>query len=394
LGSLLRLPRAGGQVTGWLAGWSCENTALMAANQLPLRRSPAPARLAPLLLLNIPAKTNLGLDLGPTTGECFKGFCGFANVPHGLHLLGVNDHEALFVHIQGLTVLNYDVGTETFALETERADAFAAGLARGDFNNGLVPYEDETWQRVSDAIPACLARLSIAMWQKIDAAKISFVAARRKPMLASWSPARRTRAMETFSGMLSEFFADDVRALLGELQLAFVLFLGVSSIESLQAWLGMVRLLATCWPPPASRGEVAAQILQVLTAQLGLFPGNLLEESETDDLLACLQTLAHGLGGEAEARFRHAAVKLFGAQFERQGLFKHEADDELPQVVLGPTGLFEPPMHARAEALSLDLPMDVVDAAEASSGPPPPGDDLATGHAAASPSNSRMEWML
>jgi len=99
-------------------------------------------------------------------------------------------------------------------------------------------------------------------------------------------------------------------ALLGELQLAYLLFLRISSLRALEHWKACVHLLCHCEAALLDRPRLYARLLRILRAQLALAPRDFFEDELSADnflrdALANLAELAVGqpLGPQLEAEF-------------------------------------------------------------------------------------------
>ena len=65
----------------------------------------------------------------------------------------------------------------------------------------------------------------------------------------------------------------------GELQLAFLLFLRLSSLRALQHWKALAHLMCGCEDALASRPGLYVKLLLVLRAQLALAPADFFEDA-------------------------------------------------------------------------------------------------------------------
>jgi len=289
---------------------------------------------APVLLLGVPAGTSLALDVGPTAGETSSDrFRGFANVPFGLHLLRMGDTEAQWFAHSALLPLKYVVqGGGGFVADDEFRDNYVAAFSRGEFSTALVPYKDDAWPALSrfitlDVLRRCDVRLNA--W--VEPAKARFASTRRLELLKAVAP--RDRFVQGFAHMLRVFYAGARDNFLGELQLAFVLFLGASSLDALQAWTGALRLAADAGPPLVL--AAANDVVDVLTAQLRAFPQALLDEAETPALARALRRMVgHAADAGAETRACEALRERIGALFGAGGLGEQDdASDDAAAVV-------------------------------------------------------------
>ena len=131
-------------------------------------------------------------------------------------------------------------------------------------------------------------------------------------------------------------------ALLGELQLAFLLFLRLSSLRSLEHWKRAVHFLCGCERALLDRPRLFCRFLALLRAQLALAPADFFEdELSADNFLRCAlaellertegQSLAPTLVGELRQLWRFLETQ-FGLTLDalRTGAMD---DDEEPVVV-------------------------------------------------------------
>ena len=95
-------------------------------------------------------------------------------------------------------------------------------------------------------------------------------------------------------------------AVLGELQLSFLLLLYVSSLAALEQWKKMVALLAASIP--ALEQSLVAPILDVLEAQLRRIPSDFFA-----DVVSSSNFLGDALATACDQPHSHAAVATFRA---------------------------------------------------------------------------------
>eukprot|EP00740_Mantoniella_antarctica_P003500 CAMPEP_0181359766 /NCGR_PEP_ID=MMETSP1106-20121128/6275_1 /TAXON_ID=81844 /ORGANISM="Mantoniella antarctica, Strain SL-175" /LENGTH=465 /DNA_ID=CAMNT_0023472929 /DNA_START=123 /DNA_END=1517 /DNA_ORIENTATION=+ len=271
-----------------------------------------------LLCLDVPGGTEFGVDC--TIWSVGPKFQGVKMVPPGLHLSlaggAGNDAtriaEFLWIAPSEVVVRKWDPVNEAFApgcgMGEEEAERYKAGVARHDFDATTGPYPLEShqkWRRLSGHITeATLEGCGIPAGTRVvpgdpdaaldgkgkkhdgsdgaDAAAAVvpfFPGIARAPVFSSiaqraprgMSPADVTRLHHDTGARLAYalgLFRGDWRALLGEVQVAFVLFLLIGSMAALEHWKSVVNMLC------ANAGEMHAHLelykafLATLTHQL------------------------------------------------------------------------------------------------------------------------------
>lgn len=135
------------------------------------------------------------------------------------------------------------------------------------------------------------------------------------------------------------------RALLGELQLAFVLFLRLASLRALEQWKALVDLLSSCESALVERGPLYAALLATVRAQLELAPADLLDgeglTGENNFLRTALGRLARAAVEAGEtvpprvAEELNQLQRLVGERFglTLEALGEEEDDEDAPMVV-------------------------------------------------------------
>ena len=146
-----------------------------------------------------------------------------------------------------------------------------------------------------------------------------------------------------------EAVAED--ALVGELQLSYLLFLRLSSLRALEQWKALLHLLLSCEAALHTRSRLYCRVLKTLRAQLALAPADFFqsevrEENFLRDALAELAEhtcSATGAGGSAtglapqlveELRLLWAFLDTeFGVDLEELRAALDEDEEDLPVVV-------------------------------------------------------------
>jgi hypothetical protein len=90
-------------------------------------------------------------------------------------------------------------------------------------------------------------------------------------------------------------------ALLGELQLAYLLFMGLSSLRALEQWKGLLQLLCHCDEALQSRASLYTKLLPILRAQLALAPADFLNEGGGAEGANFLRASLAGLAERTDA---------------------------------------------------------------------------------------------
>lgn len=309
--------------------------------------------MAVLCALGVPCGTEVGLD-----GQLWAvgaRFQGVRDIPPGLHFLchgaghGTRQGEWLELEAGTVCVRVWDTGLEALAPATADAAArVAAALRRGELGAGLGPYpaaRGDAWRLLTQHVtPASLLRAGLPLGvpvgpgaadegppdeEAVAAApqpgapvtpRFPGLAARR---LAGMS-ARDVTAFNTRPGLrlervLAEAYGGCVSSYLADWQAAFVLFLLLSSLPSLEHWKAGLHLVSDACAA-ASRAEaphwarLAAAVAAALPAQLSLALPQLLADPEVDTasfLHVALQQLARaGREPDAPPALRTAGAHL------------------------------------------------------------------------------------
>jgi A1 cistron-splicing factor AAR2 len=117
---------------------------------------------------------------------------------------------------------------------------------------------------------------------------------RREGMTASEISRYNLDGSERVSELVSQHFDGEWKGFLGELQLAFVLFVFMSSLEAFEHWKRGVALLCICGDAMAdSRAEMMSEFVRALRRQLEHVPADFFEEelSAENFLRPCLAAL-------------------------------------------------------------------------------------------------------
>lgn len=333
-------------------------------------------------------------------------FRGVKMIPAGLHLVTYGTGmERVGVFLQfgagDVHVLQWEPSTEMLVLAPAAdAEHAAAAVRRGELDSSLGPYPLKThdeWVGLSRHVDEAVLRRAglqcgtfvlaggidddeglgaaggaeavtpffdnlprTARWVQTDPRKV-------------WASDQRLGGAGLQGAQLSRFFQDRSEwleqllreeygggagaeaQLLGELQLAFVLFLLVSSLGALTQWKALLHTLCHAYSGLAHRPTLFLLLLPALTAQLKLAPEDFFVDELSGDnfLRAALAALADAADATGAALHAPLAAELgrlwtflsarFGldvGQLRREQL---EDEDEAPVLVLG--------TEAEAEAL-------------------------------------------
>ena len=332
-------------------------------------------------------------------------FGGVKMVPPGIHLVtygtGV-DKIGLFLRIGAgdVHLLQWDPRTELLvtasAEDTERC---AAAVRRGELDSSLGPYPMSAhpeWEALATHVEeAVLRRAGLPFGTFVLAGGIddddglaggSDAALQpyfdNLPRTAQWVQTDLRRVWRTDKRLggaglqgaeLTRFFQDRSQwlehllreeygggagadaALLGEMQLSFLLFLLISSLGALTQWKALLHTVCSSEGAIRSRPTLFTLMVRALTAQLKLAPEDLFVDELSGDnflrgALASLADAADGAGAHLDGTlaaelsgfwaFLRARFEIDVAQLRREQL---EEDDEAPVLVLG--------SEAEAEAL-------------------------------------------
>lgn len=354
-----------------------------------------------VVCLDFPQGREFGTDLRTyAVGPLFR---GMKLIPPGLHLVIFGselDRSGAFVRLGPgeVCVFKWDAATElpTFQVPDEERERVSAAVHRMELDAGLGPYELHTaaeWHELACHVDeSVLQRAGVPCGTVVvpgsaddEAAQKPAVAGALRPYfdglprVASYTQVdpcqqraggeqgtggRRGAELTQFlldrSEWLGQLLRDEYggggggdaaeeaagRALVGELQLAFLLFLQLSSLAALEQWKALVHLLCCCDAAMLRRPALFASFLRALEAQLRLAPSDLFVDalSAENFLRASLASLAGATEGAPLApplasqleRFWQFVGERFGGDILAE-LRDADADpDDAPCVVEAP----------------------------------------------------------
>lgn len=350
-----------------------------------------------VLCLGVPKGVEFGIDLRSyAVGPTFRGVKMVP--PRGLHFVSCGnelEHSGVFVRLlsSATCAFNWDAQNETLCLEAdlEQQERLAASVRQMEHDAFLGPYPIATepeWTQLSCYITEkVLSRAGVPLGTFVMPGGIDdeddskdglqpvqpyFAGTARVARFVQLNPKRSERGQGRTGADLSRFHldksewlaellrhefgaqseqgngggssaaADAEAALLGELQLAFLLFLRLSSLRALEQWKAAIHLLCHCEAALLERPALYERLLPALRAQLTLAPRDFFEDALSEDnflrgSLASLAELADGqplapaLQHELAELWRFLAVH-FGVTVEALRAASMEDDDE-PVVV-------------------------------------------------------------
>ncbi|EQC36779.1 hypothetical protein SDRG_05613 [Saprolegnia diclina VS20] len=363
------------------------------------------AQVGVLVCLDVPVGSEFGVDYEAfRTAERFQ---GVKLLPTGLHFVfyassGDQDgiRQGFFIHVNAgdVTLRKWSHETEELLPLTDARDA--ENLTRAvhgfqlDGNLGAYPQKHaKTWRRLSKYISAnVLRRCGITLGATImpgdpdvmstnepstltpyfpNTAQTARFTPLKKPAL-SRSAAEVTLfhvdSSEHLHHVLAEHFSNDWKELLGELQLSFVLFLLISSLDALTQWKQMVWLLCSSEAAVESMPDLFIAFLKLMHTHLDqvgaeFFQDEVAQENFLQASLASLFEILHD--DNLDPKLLTASRKLqsflqqkFNLRFDVLGTFAFGDDecapafvlpDELPAYVFG-ADVLDDDANARAAA--------------------------------------------
>ncbi|KNC82790.1 hypothetical protein SARC_04923 [Sphaeroforma arctica JP610] len=338
-----------------------------------------------ILALDVPAGTEFGLDYKSwTVGDRFK---GVKFLPHGIHMAyyssiskstrDVGPRTAFFFFTQGpeVVVRKWDCDSEDLVEESDAPQRERLAMAIREFDPFLGTYPLEsytTWHNLTHFVtPAVVQRhqpldgkLSSVNTQSslvdMDADKVQEEPVLPEAMLVmpesafrfteiprKWHPSNATSNAVTQSYMdktgllkhlLSNEYANNYKALLGELQFAFVSFLVGQCFDAFEHWKTMVHLLSWCDSAYVEMPNLFCDFVATLHWQLKETPEDFFIDiiSKNNFLCTTLQRFFSGVadaeGVSTELTYRVERFRLFVSD-RFQWDFELEDDDDLPVVV-------------------------------------------------------------
>lgn len=310
------------------------------------QRNALAAQGATLLLLDVPAGTTIGIDF--TSYAAGDKFAGLKMIPPGLHFLSycaaaASDRAEApikagfwFVATLGaVLVRRWDAAAEEFApegaVDAEELERFAAAVREHHFDSTTGPYPYDShgdWRTLTEHLTihalkrhqpepgAAVAGTDLEAFDPNDevlkadprlleaalaratdhAPPVTFseVAARPRPRPSGSNPLDRSHELAELHSALPESVpgaatssrvGPRAAAVLAELELAFVLFMLISSWSAFEQWKKMVVLLCSCDDDVSkpSREPLFLAFLRVFRAQLAYTPRELFTDELAKD---------------------------------------------------------------------------------------------------------------
>ncbi|OQR99103.1 hypothetical protein ACHHYP_07497 [Achlya hypogyna] len=336
---------------------------------------------ATLVCLDVPVGTEFGIDYEAfRTAERFQ---GVKLLPVGLHFVfyaSTGEHDGIrqgfFIDVQAGDVLLRKWSNDTeeiLPLQDARDAENLTRAVRGfqlDGNLGAYPQKHcKTWRRLSKYIShSVLQRCGVSLGTTLmpgdpdimstdepgtvaayfpNTAQTARFTSLKKPTLAR-SAAEVTQyhldSSEHLAFLLETHYGNDWKELLGELQLAFVLFLFISSLDALQQWKQLVWLLCSSEAAVATKPELFTSFLALMHAHLDqvgaeFFQDEVAEHNFLQASLASLFEILHDdtLDAKLLAKSRKLQAFLqqkFALRFDVLDTYAFGDDDCAPTVVL------------------------------------------------------------
>jgi A1 cistron-splicing factor AAR2 len=354
-----------------------------------------------LIVLGMPKESEFGIDM--KTWEVGPNFRGIVGIPLGLHLItfgtGAGLRQGFFVEYkrpQEVIIKSWDPANEEIieqgtGLTEEAINHLLESLRRGQLAAHLAPYPEgeqgRLWRNLINCIDMrVLERAGLTLdsrvvpgeWEEEKlaakgrantqqqeevvpyfpglgrAARFTEVLGQRRPRgqgqgqrQGGPDPAEVTRFNLDYSVRLEELlegeYGGDWRLLVGEYQLAFVLFLDLLSMGGLRFWKEATALLCGCDEALASRPGLFTAFVRILFTQVKVIPDDFFEDEAHEGsflapALARLVGNVRSRPGLAEELCDHVDrfVKLMKKRFRGLDLDEEalqEDEDEKPVVV-------------------------------------------------------------
>ncbi|ETV89432.1 hypothetical protein H257_00718 [Aphanomyces astaci] len=350
------------------------------------------AGVGTVVCLEVPVGSEFGVDYEAfRTAEKFR---GVKLIPSGLHFVfyasnGEHDNgngirQGFFVEIKPNDVVIRTWSSDTEELVPMTREADVENLTRAvhgfqlDGNLGAYPQKHaKTWRRLSKYITKeVLAQCGLTVGGTIspgdpdtlslesndlttlkpffpDVAQVARFTPLKKPSTTQRSAGDLTLyhvdSSEHLEWLLSTHFHNDWHALLGELQLSFVLFLLLSSLDALHQWKQFVWLLCSCEHAVTTQPALFAAFLQLMHVHLeqvgaDFFQDEIAHDNFIKTSLASLFEILHD--DTLDAKLLQRAAKLeqflkqrFQLQFDVMGTYAFGGDDDSAPTVLLPDEL-------------------------------------------------------
>ena len=325
-----------------------------------------------LLCFQFPEGTDFGYDfkswrVGPK-------FQGMKMIPKGLHLMSWGaGHDSTMAEFMWASpgevqVRRWDPSLETFEtapVSGEELQRYTAAFHEFAFDEGTAGYAEEdhaVWEPLISLVDDdVLQRAGIPPGVHIMAGETTaeseplavvphFDNVARTPTFSALPPRRPTDTAGWTAERISKYMYDGSdrllilleqygwRAMLGELQLSFVLFLVVASLDAWNWWKQLVALVCSCSDALIPHADEIVGFLQVFREQLKHIPAdffidelsrdNFLEES-LNKLVDCIRMISDNEQGVSTAALNPAVQSLRDEATLLQALLRQRFQFEL-----------------------------------------------------------------
>lgn len=251
--------------------------------------------------------------------HCEYKYVGVSVIPSGLHFVyhstGMGSRQGFFVHAKknDILVTSWDPSNEEISITPLISDAAVEnlrnGVRRGDLNKNLGPYplaQHSNWVNLSNMITeAVLVRADVPVGTLVfpgdveDDAHLHSKDGAIKPYFPGLARVARFTSLDELgslftkgmagvaaseisrmhldksafvSSLVKDNYEGSYEALLGELQLSFVLFMMIFSYPALEHWKRIVNILCQCDDLMINKPTLYAAFLRILYEQLSYSP--------------------------------------------------------------------------------------------------------------------------
>lgn len=319
---------------------------------------------AVVLVGDCPAGLEFGIDcITYETGPKFK---GISSVPYGMHFLyysyGGFQREGCFMAISShVQLLSWDRANERFAviqLTPEAEHMHESEVLSGVLNAHLAPYpqkQHSSWLQLTSSISSmtlqrCHCQINSLLASDLEDTTIEGLVAQYSPLKrleaagladlhASSQPSALTAIGLDRSWLMNRLVAHVGcdSEVLGEMQLAFVLFLFLHSRSALGQWKALVLLACSCSSYLEQEMGFVVSLIKVLYHQLKFIPDDFFEDETIskefflEHALKALFSCLHALQGnedvtEHRSRFQKYIEKKFSMDMSQEAV-DMEADE-------------------------------------------------------------------
>ncbi|KAL7993541.1 putative A1 cistron-splicing factor, AAR2, AAR2 domain superfamily [Plasmopara halstedii] len=287
-----------------------------------------------LVCLNVPPATEFGIDY-----EVFRTgskFLGVKFLPLGIHFVVFRSREqehgirqGFFVNIERHSqVIVREWSVEKEELGSPQRELNVENLERAvltfQLDSGLGPYPKQhlkTWHRLSNYISAsvlqrCGVEFGVILLPGHAVEDVRFSCETQDgvipyfpdfPRTVRFTPLQRTRQdltaearttyyfdrSERLEELIEEAFNGDWKEVIGELQVAFLIFLQLSSFAALEQWKQFIAMMCSCEQALSSYVPLFLAFMKLLMTQLEQIPEDFFQDelSSKNFLSPCLVSL-------------------------------------------------------------------------------------------------------